>query len=458
MSDPKSLGIYSEVPLLDKIQTTLAKLLYRLFGNTLASSLWDLSFIIVAAFIFTHELRANSNNNIVETLVIVIFVALFLGWGAILGKSVFPRFSDVVFGQLIFGKIGGLPKRLFFTALKSSDAIQFEFEKGDLKVIKALAEIDSELTEDVLKHNYSRVVGLEAEEEQAKLDRRWKKIWRDEILKVGTRDPSGKGLTFADFISTKNFASRIEPLKIQAVMNLILPLMILFQIFMLILIYNYLEGNTGLITVIQGGLAMSFILSSVLFSFHSHQNTEITILGSAVPLPEEVEKKYADRLKKIQDKKIHPVNVTVKKHYLSVIRDFFALPLFWIGGVLNAFTCLLFVGVTVLIGFIWFRAGMLELLPWYRDLAVAFLLVPLGLLASYYISFLTLQYARLLLAPLIIAMLAAVLPFLISYLFTGQIDLSQAQNSIIAAGTAIVSGVVAAITSQVKGAIEGKGA
>ena len=64
--------------------------------------------------------------------------------------------------------------------------------------------------------------------------------------------------------------------------------------------------------------------------------------------------------------------------------------------------------------------------------------------------------ARLLLAPIIIGLLAAVLPFLIGYLFTGQLDLTQTQNSILAAGTAIASGVVAAITAQVKSAIEGK--
>src|SRR5688572_2106000 len=149
MNDPKTLGIYSEVPLLDKIQKTIGSVLYLLFGNTLASFLWDMGFIITAAIIFTHELRENSRDNFVEFVVIVIFIVLFLIWGAILGKYVFPRFGEAVFGKLIFGKIGGLQKRLFFTTLKCSDAIQFEFEKEDLKVVKALSEIDSELTQDV---------------------------------------------------------------------------------------------------------------------------------------------------------------------------------------------------------------------------------------------------------------------------------------------------------------------
>jgi hypothetical protein len=33
-------------------------------------------------------------------------------------------------------EIGGLQQRLFFTTLKCADAIQFEFDKADLKVIK----------------------------------------------------------------------------------------------------------------------------------------------------------------------------------------------------------------------------------------------------------------------------------------------------------------------------------
>jgi hypothetical protein len=458
MNDPHALGIYSEVPLLDKVQSFLGRALYVLFGNPTANLLWDLLFIVVAAFVFTHELRANAENTLVEALVIVIFIVVFLIWGSILGKYIFPRFSAAVFGQPVFGKIGGMQTRLFFTALKCSDAIQFEFDKGDLKVIKQLSDIDSDLTQDLLKIKYREIAGLEGEANQAALEKKWKKVWKDQILKVSTREPSGRVLAFADFISTTNFAARIEPIKIQAVMNLILPIMLLFQTVMLLLIFNYLEANIALITVIQGGLAMSFIISSLLFSFHSHQNTEISIIGSVAPFPPEIEKQYTERLEKLVDKKLHPIKVTVKKHYLSVIRDFFALPLFWIGCVLNAFTCLLLLGLTVLIGFLWFGAGMVNLLPWYRDLAVAFLLVPLGFLAAYYISFLTLQHARLLVAPVIIGLLAAVLPFLISYLFTGQIDFSQAQNSIIAAGTAIVSGIVAAITAQVKSAIEGKAA
>ena len=458
MKDTIDSTIYSEVPLLDRLQRITGVILGLLFANNISRFLWDIAYFIIISIVFTRELRLLTNSTLISILIFLILAIIFVVWSYLIYKYMFPLCTRLIFGPPVFGKLGGLSRKTFFTILKCADAIDFEFRPADLDRVKLWCTLNREVIEQSLKHSYHTVLRNESStpEEPADFLKKWSDIWQEKILKIGTKNAAGDTVTFDDHLTENNFASIVEPVKLQGVTTLISPTFLAFQVVMMIFITKYLSNQINLVTVIQVGLFSSLVISLLLFNFHAHQNSEVAVLGVMAALPEEVSKSLGDRIKSLGEQPFKPLKVKIKKHYLSLVRDYFALILFWFGGVLNAISSLLFIGIIVVIGFILRPANMSNILPWYKNMAIGLALIPFGMLTGYYVAFLTLQYARVLLAPIIVGVLAVVLPYALGYLFTGKIDLTQVQNSVWAAGAGIVASLVTVITAQVKSTLEGE--
>ena len=303
-----------------------------------------------------------------------------------------------------------------------------------------MGRLNRELTEQMLKYNYRAVLRNESttEQEPADFDEQWSNIWRKRIMTTSARTSTGETVTFDEFLAEDNFATNVEPMKLQAVTVLVSPIVLLAQVVVIIFLDRFLSNHVDLVTVIQVGLFSSLIISLLLFDFHAHQNAEVPVVNTLSAFPKEVVKPFADRIKSFGEEPFRPVKVTITKLYLSLVRDYFGVSTFW-AALLNTCTFLICMGLSLSIGFILQPTNMSRVLPWYKSMAIGLSFLPFGMLAGYYLAFLVVQYARVLIAPIIVGLLAAVLPYALGYLFTGQIDVAKVQNSVLAAGTAMFS-------------------
>jgi hypothetical protein len=458
MKDDIVSTIYSEVPLLDKLQGITAKTWNLLFANPISRILWELIYLVTVTLIFTYQFRSLAHSLLFSILMMAVLVIFFFFLDFLSYKFILPLVSNFVLGAPVFGKIGGLPQKFFFTVLKCADAIHFDFKPADLDRVKEWGRIDRDVTEQTLKNNYRAALlkELKTTDVPADFDEKWSGVWQENILTLGTKNSSGEMITLDDFLADDNFASTVEPLKLQVVTALISPTYVAFQIIMIFFIDKYIRNQINMVTMLQVSLFFSLIISLLLFNFHAHQNAEIPFIGIvSPPVPKAIADLFTERLKNIGKQPFRPSKVTIKKPYISLIRNYFAKFFFWVGGVVNACLTLLILGVSLLLGLILHPASFNTILPWYKDMAIGLALMPLGILAGYYVAFFTIQYARVLVAPIIIGILAAILPYALGYLFTGRIDFAQIQNGVWAAVSGISASLVTAITSQVKSNLEG---
>jgi hypothetical protein len=78
------------------------------------------------------------------------------------------------------------------------------------------------------------------------------------------------------------------------------------------------------------------------------------------------------------------------------------------------------------------------------------ILIPVGMLIGHFITFLALQNLKLILVPIVVAVLSAFLPYAFDYFLTGSLDAAKMRTSVLTIGGAITAAIVAAITAQVK--------
>jgi hypothetical protein len=403
------------------------------------------------AFIVSHELSLNSPRAGFRIAVIVSLGLVLLVWGGVLAKFLLPHVGRLFFGPPVFGSLGGLPRKIFFTAIKCAHEKTFKFRPSDLEIVNSQGKLDRDVTEFTLKSRYHEMLKVRPPEEQASFEESWAEIWKNEIL--GLRIQTGKNqfITYEEALEGDNLDWRIEPLRLLAVGEVIAPIMKMAQLLLAYLLCIYLDGKINLLTFIQAEFFMGLILCLVLFNYHAHQGTEISFLDAAVVrgLPDDI----TQRIKGFAGKVLRPIRVTVTKRYLVLIQNYFSTILVT-STFLNAISGLVMVGVVLLFTRIAYLAATDKVFHWYRDFSAGLILIAFGLIASYHLMFLLLRSFKLILAPVIVTLLTAFLPYAFIYLAAGKVDFNEMKNTYLAIGTSVITGLTAAITSRVKKTME----
>jgi hypothetical protein len=117
---------------------------------------------------------------------------------------------------------------------------------------------------------------------------------------------------------------------------------------------------------------------------------------------------------------------------------------------MNVLSALVPVAIIIVVGVLEKPILMGVLLPWYRHLCLALLLIPVGMLAGHYITFLALQNLKALLVPVVITVLSVFLPYALDYLLNGLFNVAQPRISLLTLGTAVVAALISTITARVK--------
>jgi hypothetical protein len=450
MEKRTDLGIYSEVPFMQRILTIIDSMVWVLLANPISAALVDIIWGVLIAIFISSKLRSYSDSMIFGIVIIGILFAFFIVWGWML-SLILQKVSRLAFGKPIFGKLGGVPEKQFFTLMKCAQALKLDFKDEDWVRVKEFNNLDNEIIEEILKFKYrENVYNSSASKEPSDFESEWSKIWNDKILKIGT-----EGFTFKDILSEGNLAFRIMPLKLDATTQIMVPFIKVFQLIMIYFILGFLNGSGELLTIIQIGVFLSFIISIIWFIHHSYRLAEIPFLDPTMGLPENIRLKFSDRSKAFIGLTVRPIRITVKKRYHSLIRDY--LGTFIVTGTfLNTVLLLVLTGITLFIGIIWFPTNKDSILLWYKNLIIGILLLPVGFIIGYYLTFLILQNVRKFLAPIVAGLLGAGLPFVLDYLLTGRIELNDAKTAIFAFSAGLSTLLSTAIISQMSKVIEEK--
>lgn len=449
MEDKRDLGIYSDVPWLYRIMKAIAFTMNVLFLKPISFFLSDFIILILAVLIITGKLRFYVDSALLDTGIVIIIVIIALILGYLLSKAL-PWLSRILFGKPVFGKIGGLDRKTFFTSLKCIDNIKFEFIEEDVERVKNFNKLDAEITEEILKQNYLKDVYNPAAAQAgtfSALDFRseWEKVWNEEILTVGT-----DGITFKDAMSEDNAALRVIPLKLVGSALLISPLIKVFQIIMIFFISRFLNGESQLLLVIQLGVFFSFILSVLWYIFNSHQMVEMPM--SFVNIPENIKSKFSDRIDQFTGKTFRPKKITVKKRYFSLVRSYELRQI--LVTFQNSILLLVLVGIVLLIGLLGSPGNRDAIASWYKNFSIGLIILPFAFYIGFYIVSVITQHIKRVLAPIVAALVAALAPLFVNYLYTGSFQLGEAKIAIMGVITGAGVLVGTAISELIKKVME----
>ncbi len=445
MNPEQNLGIYADVPRSRRIVEWLSRMVNLLFLRPWSMIIGDAVWVLVSIFALTTHFRY-FNQGILPTLLLFAILAGFTYlYGNLVTNYIVPKVYQWLFGNAIFGMLGGFDKATFFTILNTSKLTHIHLRAEDQELAEEFCEVDNELTKDLFKERYFEIYqnsNIPPEE----LEESWERVWQNQVLSVN----SGK-ISFEEARKTENIAFRILPLQLQNMSLIISPFIKFFQLISVCLIATFLSNTHSLLFAIQVIVALNLILSLVWYMLNSYQVSEVPLLANNLQhLPQHVVERFGERLKKFVGKVLIPKNVTMDRAYFSEIRNYQARFIL-LYTILNTFFLLCLLGITFLIDLI---LGSNTVLTWYKQFTFGLLLLPFAFLLGFYFISIIIQNVRRVAASVLVGLTTAVLPFVIYYLVTGNFEVEKVQNGIWASVVGIVSVLSTTIAGQFKEILE----
>lgn len=425
MGSGEDLGIYSDIPFLQRILKFISKVIWILFLNPRSSYIFDLIVVILVVLIVSSKLRFYLDNTLLSAGIFIILFIFCIVLGYLLSVFIFPRFQRLLLGGPVFGKVGGPDRKSFFTALKCVDAIAFKFEGKDLEKITEFNKLDTEITEELLKSMYRQNLYKKHDQiDSADFESKWSKIWNEKILPINTG-----GISFRDVLSEEKFASRFVPTRMLVSTSFVTALVNVFQLIMIYLVFSLINESIKALTVIQVGVFLCFILSIIWIIYNSYPITEIPLGINYHMLPERIKKKFSDRVKPFLGKTVVPKKIIVKNRYFSLMRNYQARQTSV--AFLNSVLVLTLVGIVLIMGVLWSPTNVGRMISWYEYFSIGVILLPFAFIIGFYLTSIIIQNFRQVIAPIILALLTVVSPFAFIYLFTGHFEFIEVKNAVL---------------------------
>ncbi len=437
----EQLGIYSDVPVLARLLKIVDIATRVLFLNKLALVVWDFVWVVGVILVLTGELRRQISSWTGYFVVIVVLIVITMVWSMLM-QVCLPIINQMVLGPPIFGKLGGPPRKSFFTFLRTAQAITYKFNEKDAEKLTTFNDLDAAINEATLKESYRiHHYGESPTDTPIDFDEQWATFWNDNILTLSTGT-----MTYRDALKSDKFASRLLPLKLEATAFLGATLVKLSQLLLLYFSARMASGITDQVWVVQAALLVSFLISIYLYITLSNQLIEIPLLGIAPAVPAKVREEYNDKVAPFVGDTVKPIEIVAKKGYLSNIRDYVFRITF--GSLLNTFLLLAFLATCQLAVRFWPPSDPSAYAVWLNTMYLAVLLIPVALVIGYYATFWLLQNVWHLVAPVVAGIVGAVLPYLITYVTTGEFEMRSTKDAVAAAvigSTAVISTTIASM-------------
>ncbi len=424
----EQLGIVPERSLSEKVVTVINGLVHILLLSSPGIYLVNLLVGVLLAWIVTMPTRAASGSAWIDAIFVVVFFILYLVIDWVAAKwSLLKTVEELVNGEPVFGKLGGLQRKVFFTMLHCSKLMKYEFSGSDAELVKEFNEFDSKLTKRAFEKRFDELVERQELELPEDGDAAWETVW-EKLLTYGDSNS-----TFKDMIDIENHGARFLIFRLLSLAAHVGRLTLLFQFVMLYIIARYALGDITLVSTINSGLFSIFILSLYVFASFSVNITELTLYGflNKTAVPPELVVEFSEEAEKFSGVRVIAKKTVVQKGFLGQIGRYFQRVI--CVSFFNAIVSLPILGFACLLHWLFYGLDGVGGFQVYITLAVGSLILPTALAAGFRLFLWILENVGVFLAPIIYALLVAILPKVISYLVTGDIDLTETENVVTAA-------------------------
>jgi len=421
--------VKQDIPLGVRAIQAIDVLIALAFANPLMKMLIDWAAMALLTIVVTSQARSAVDETwfsvLVFILVIVPLIVIALQHGRV-GRAI----SRLELGPPGFGELGGLPKRLLRTTIKASKGLRFELGPEDAELMEEYGALAKSVDEALLR---KRFLELEAATgaDPDRIEADWKEVWENELLAYRVGDA-----TLRDTYNPLSLGAMILPLRLTSVSTLVAPMILVFQFVVGFLAFRALTGGQSWVTVFQVGLLISFILTSIIYLNHVTSLQTIELLKSPDAVLDNIPEDLREKFDGLVGRRVVPIRVKTAPLYFRAIRDYFA------GGIalatfFNALAQLLLVAIALIAAIAAAPGSRAEIVSGYGTLALAFVVIPFAIVASFYAASVLIQQFRSLTAGLLGGLATALLPLGLTWIVNGDVP-SGTQAIILAA----VSGVV----------------
>jgi hypothetical protein len=431
--------IKRRIPLGAQATKLLNRVVLVLFANPIANALIDLAALALMTYYVTAEARRAVDAWWFSVLVVAVVIAV---WGgiAVLRPRLLELLGRLENGRPGFGELGGLPERLLRTTIRASGGLSFRLSEDDEAVMKGFSQLGKRVDEVIIKesfleHERRESPGLSDEE----LEASWADVWEHELLEYPVGDSR-----LRDGYEAPSYAVGIIPLRLVQVGMLLGPIILASQFLLGFLCYRALTGSTSWVTVLQVTLAISFLLTAIVYLNHLKSLQVITVLEVAPALREKLPEDMLEEADRLAGEEIFPRRIVFTPDYVSTIRNHFGRSI----GVVTAFNATVQLGAVALAFVLALAASASygSIARDYAELALALAAIPLAMVVAYFLASLLVQHLRSTLAIVAGAIVTALLPIGLEYLLSGEVSTST--RTIVASAVTGVAGAVAAAAGK----------
>ncbi len=300
---------------------------------------------------------------------------------------------------------------------------------------------------DLLKDRFEdikRAEGLSEDE----ISKSWDHVWNDEVLEL-TVD----GQTFRDAADIERFGLNYAMSSLMRSTIIIPVISNLFWITSILLLYLYLIESISLLTSIQICLSLTFVFAAFWHMVVLHNLSAFPMDFDSVEMLESTRNRFAGDIQKLTGKEIRPKKISVKPRFYEIFRNYQLTTLIFgaIGDVLGIFIVVFF-GYLLIYALDADHAKALS--HYYVTVASGVTAAAAFLTLGFYFFSVALQNLRKIAAAVIVSLLTALLPFLIDYIFAGELDISGAREAIIAGTSGLTVALITTVTSHIKETME----
>lgn len=418
------------VPLSTIVTIVVNVFLYLIVANPFSAFLIGLATELAVVAVLSQSARESLHSSLGGLLLIVgLLIALDIS-GFLYNKGVANgKIGRMFYGKPFLGRLGGASQAMGRLALQMHKQFSMEVAPEDEKVVSAIRNLDRDILEAQLRAKYLCVRQMDGVlADQA--SREWtEKQWPRVLSR------SYRGVTLGDTYS-KSLVWQVFMYKVVLIVRVTMPLLSIGLALSIWLAARGIRAENYLPTLqvvaLSGFLFAAIVFANVTygFAFVQWQEPSKAVLSSLTD--EGFKKHLVESVAPYVGKRLWPVKVTFGERYSRLVGNFFiraagpALS-FYLASTL----CILL--ICAMVGTIGSSGTDSE---WYYHMAVALVAIPGIMFLSIYVAFLVLRMAGSLGAIVAAALILAVAPPMLTFLFTGERPGKGAVTSSIIAGVA----------------------
>jgi Transposase len=410
--------------------------LYLILANPVSLFLLTIFFELTLATVLSQAARESLHSTLYGLLLIGgLFISFDIAasfYKKSMGKG---RFLRIFFGKPSLGRLGGTPEAVFRLAMQMHKQFSVKAAPEDEEVISNIQSLDRDYTESVFRAKYiseRQSDGVQADQ----ASREWKEIQWKRVLSrsydgVSLEDTYSKSLVWQVFIPRlTSIGQRIGPL---ISVGLIVSIWLFARG---IRTENYLPALQ--VVLLAGFLVTTIVFANVTygFSFVQWQTPSKDVVSRLTD--ETLRSRVAEYAARYSGQRFWPAKVTFGERYAQLVSSYFTRSA---GAILSFYAA-----ATLCILLICAAVDALGSGPesyWYYHMAVALVVIPGLLFLAIYGAFVILRTAGSLTGVVIAALILAVAPLILTFVFTGK---SPGKGDLT---TSIVAGLAGALATAV---------